>query len=73
MRKGVSAVSRLSFKTFCIEYYAGHIGRPSNEVYDLFAREKLLDLLDSDYEDLHGMSMEYLMQFFDAYLKGGAA
>ena len=65
-------MSRLSFKAFCIEHYAGHIGRPSNEVYELFADEGLLALLDSDYEDLHGMGMEYLMQFFDEYLKGGA-
>lgn len=71
--KGMPLMSRLSFKTFCIEYYAGHTGRPSVEVYDLFSRAGLLELLDSDYEDLHGMSMEYLMQFFDEYLKGGAA
>lgn len=61
-------MSRLSFKTFCIEFYSGHIGRKSDEVYRLFAESGLLDLLDSDYEDLHGMSMEYLMQFFDDYL-----
>lgn len=63
-------MSKLSFKAFCIEYYANHIGRPSNEVYALFSKEGLLELLDTDYEDLHGMSMEYLMQFFDDYLKG---
>lgn len=63
-------MSKLSFKAFCIEYYSNHIGIPSNEVYDLFQREGILDLLDDDYEDLHGMSMEYLMQFFDNYLGG---
>ena len=66
-------MSRLSFKVFCIENYAQHTGMPSNEVYDLFVREKLLDLLNTDYEDLHGMGLEYLMQFFDEYLKGGVA
>lgn len=65
-------MSRLSFKTFCIEYYAAHTNCPSTDIYALFAREGLLDLLDNDYEDLHGMSWEYLMQFFDDYLKGGA-
>ena len=60
-------MSTLSFKAFCIEYYAAHIGRPSNEVYALFEQTGLLNLLDEDYEDLHGMSMEYLMQFFDRY------
>ena len=64
-------MSRLSFKAFCIEYYAKHIGRPSNEVYALFNREGLISLLDSDYEDLHGMGMEAVMQFIDDYLKGG--
>ena len=28
---------------------------------------------DEEYEDLHGMGMEYLMAFIDDYLKGGAA
>ena len=60
-------MSTLSFKAFCIEYYAAHIGRPSNE-----EQTGLLNLLDEDYEDLHGMSMEYLMQFFDRYLEGAA-
>ncbi len=66
-------MSRLSFKTFCIEYDAAHSGLPSNEVYALFTKEHLLELLGSDYEDLHSMGWEYLMQFFDEYLKGGAA
>lgn len=63
-------MSRISFKAFCIEYYARHTGRSDTQVYDLFKEEGLLELLDSDYEDLHGMSMEYLMQFFDEYLGG---
>ena len=63
-------MSRLSFQAFCIEYYAAHIHQPSNEVYVLFERTGLLQLLYSDYEDLHGMGMEYLMQFFDEYLEG---
>lgn len=61
-------MSRLSFKTFCIEYYSHHIQRSSTEVYRLFEREGVLEMLDEDYEDLHGMSMEYLMQFIDEYL-----
>lgn len=61
-------MSRLSFKTFCIENYSHHVQLPSPEVYAIFKKEKLLDLLDSDYDDLHGMSMEYMMQFCDEYL-----
>ncbi|MGF7144382.1 hypothetical protein HNQ56_002813 [Anaerotaenia torta] len=61
-------MSKLSFKGFCIEYYSKHINLPSNEVYALFKKKGLLDLIDTDYDDLHGMGMEYLMQLFDQYL-----
>jgi hypothetical protein len=44
---------------------------PSPDVYNVFEKNGLLAMLDTDYEDLHGMSMEYLMQFFDEYLEGG--
>jgi len=64
-------MSRLSFKTFCIEYYAEHINQSSEKVYELFQKTGLLDLLDSDYGDLHGMGMEYLIRFFDEYLGRG--
>lgn len=65
-------MSRTSFKTFCIEYYSEHISKPSDEVYQLFKTEHVLELLDNDYEDLHGMGMEYLMQFIDEYLRRDA-
>ncbi|MDD3367303.1 MAG: DUF3791 domain-containing protein [Lachnospiraceae bacterium] len=61
-------MSQLSFETFCVEYYSKHINMPSNEVYALFEKEGLLNMLREDYEDLHGMSMEYMMQFCDEYL-----
>lgn len=61
-------MSKLSFKTFCIEFYARHIGKTGPEVYALFERSGLLRELDADYEDLHGMGMEALMQLFDEYL-----
>lgn len=63
-------MSRLSFKTFCIEFYAEHIQKEGTLVFRLFEKTGLLNLLDEDYEDLHGMSVEYLMQFFDEYLAG---
>ncbi len=61
-------MSKLSFKVFCLELYAEHSHATSTEVYDLFCGSGLLELLDKDYDDLHGMSMEYLMQYFDEYL-----
>ncbi|MDO5580076.1 MAG: DUF3791 domain-containing protein [Planctomycetia bacterium] len=61
-------MSLLSFQTFCIEFYSKHIQKPSPKVYKLFRESGLLKMLKSDYEDLHGLGMEALMQFFDEYL-----
>ena len=63
-------MSQLSFLTFCIELYAEHKSLGGPEVYQKFARTGLLELLKTDYNDLHGMSFEYLNQFFDEYLAG---
>lgn len=61
-------MSKISFISFCVEYYAAHVNKSSEEVYALFKKEKLLDMLENDYDDLHGIGMEYLMQMFDEYL-----
>jgi len=61
-------MSKLSFQTFCIEFYSHHIHKNSNEVFRLFEQEGVLELLNQEYEDLHGMGMEYMMQFIDKYL-----
>lgn len=36
----------------------------------MFEKSGPLKMLKTDYEDLHGMGMEALMQFFDEYLAG---
>lgn len=61
-------MSVLSFQTFCIEFYSRHIQKPGSEIYALFSWSGLLEMLKTDHEDLHGMGMEALMQFFDEYL-----
>ena len=58
----------LFFNAFCIEFYSRHIQRPGPEVYSVFKDSGLCEMLKTDYEDLHGMGMEALMQFFDEYL-----
>ena len=63
-------MSKTSFVSFCIENYSDYTHKPSNEVYVNFRDEGLLGLLRDDYEDLHGMSMEYMLQFCDKYMKG---
>ena len=37
-------------------------------MYRIFEKSGLLQLLDEDYEALHGMSMEHMMHFIDQYL-----
>lgn len=66
----IENMSQLSFQTFCIELYAEHKSMTSPEVYALFQKTGLFDMLTTDYEDLHGMSFEYLMQLFDEYPEG---
>lgn len=61
-------MSKLSFEIFCIEHYADKVNRKSCKVYEQFKREGLLELLRSDYEDLHGMGMEYMVHFCGDYL-----
>ncbi len=61
-------MSKLSFKTFCIEQYADYSGKTSDKVYLLFKNSGLLDLLEEDYEDLHSMGIEWLVNYFDQYL-----
>lgn len=61
-------MSKLSFKSFCIEFYARHAHTDGPTVHRIFARSGLMKMLDDDYDDLHGMSWEALMPLFDQYL-----
>ena len=65
-------MSLLSFKTYCIEYYTEYKNLPSSKVFKDFEKTRLLNHLESDYEDLHGMGKTYLMNYFDKWLSGGA-
>lgn len=61
-------MSKLSFISHCVAYYAEHIGQNNTDIYELFKREGVIAFLENDYDDLHGMGMEYLMQMIDDYL-----
>lgn len=61
-------MSKLSFKSFCVEFYARHVGKTGADVYRIFADSGLLQWLDDDYDDLHGLGWEALMPLFDEYL-----
>ncbi|MCL2444245.1 MAG: DUF3791 domain-containing protein [Treponema sp.] len=54
-------MSRLSFKTFCIELYAERKNKPGNEVHALFEKYGILKMLDEDYEILHGHGFDYVL------------
>ena len=65
-------VSKLSFKAFCIEKYAEYKSIPSNEVFKLFERHGVFDMLNNDYELLHGFGFEYIVRDIDRYIYGEA-
>ena len=61
-------MSKLSFKAFCIEKYADYKSMLSNEVYSLFEEKGVLDMLDRDYDVLHGFGFEYIVRDIDSFL-----
>jgi len=63
-------MSRLSFKAFCIEKYADYKDIPSNEVFKIFEKNQVLDMLDRDYDILHGFGFEYIVNDIDQFIDG---
>jgi hypothetical protein len=63
-------MSRLSFKAFCIEKYADYKAIPSNEVFALFYKNRVLDMLDRDYDILHGFGFEYIANDIEQFMYG---
>lgn len=63
-RKVPPLISKLPFKTFCIELYAEHIEKDSADVYSLFSTSGLPNLLETDY-DFRGPLAMYLKCGFD--------
>ena len=62
-------MSRLSFKTFCIELYADRKSILSSEAFSLFEKNGILEMLDTDYEILHGHGFDYVLQDIDEILE----
>ena len=63
-------MSKLSFKTFCIELYADHKSIPSNEVYNIFEENGVLKMLDEDYDFIHGLGFQYVIDEIEQFLGG---
>lgn len=54
------------FIIMCVEQYALFSGSRSDVIYKEMERKGILDELESDYEDLHGMSAVYLNDYLKA-------
>ena len=50
--------------------YADSKSMPSNEVYLLFKKNGILKILDEDYDLIHGMSFQYIIDEIDKMLRG---
>jgi hypothetical protein len=64
-------MSRLSFKTFCIEKYADFKSIPSNVVFSLFEKNGIIKMLDEDYDILHGHGFDYIVHDIDQIIENG--
>jgi len=64
-------MSRLSFKAFCIELYADYKSIPSNEAFTLFNNNNILQMLDEDYDILHGHGFNYIIHDIDQIIENG--
>lgn len=56
------------FVIMCIEQYAASVGLNSGSLYVKMQQKGLLDELEADYEDLHGMSTMYLNDYIGSRL-----
>jgi len=54
-------MSRLSFKTFCIELYADRKSITGSEAFALFNKKGIISMLDEDYDVLHGHGFDYVL------------
>ncbi|MBP5163546.1 MAG: DUF3791 domain-containing protein [Spirochaetales bacterium] len=57
------------FIIMCVEQYALFSGSRSDVIYKEMERKGILDELESDYEDLHGMSAVYLNDYLKARMR----
>ena len=53
----------------CVEQYAHSMNRSSEEVYKEMSKKSIIKEMTDDYEDLHGMSTEYLNDYIGKMLK----
>ena len=61
------------FIVMCVEQYASSVNRGSRAVYIELHKAGIIDELEDDYEDMHGMSTYSLNEYINKRLSGGVA
>lgn len=56
------------FLVMCVQQYAASSGRASSSIYEEMRQKGIVEDLLNDYEDLHGMSTQYLNDYIDTLL-----
>lgn len=62
-----------SFIIMCVEQYADSVNKSSGDIYKKMLNKGLIKDMINDYEDLHGMSTEYLNYYIGTLLGGNKA
>lgn len=57
------------FIIMCIEQYSSAYEKDSQKTYEKMLKTGVMDELISDYEDLHGMSTDYLNSYINSLLE----
>ena len=58
------------FIILCVEQYSKNINSNSRDAYSKMLNCGVIKELQNDYEDLHGMSTEYLNEYIDSFVRG---
>lgn len=57
------------FVILCVEQYASKVNKSSRETYTLLNSLGIINELESDYQDMHGMSTEMINEYIDERIK----
>ena len=59
------------FVIMCVEQYAHSVHKGGTLIYRKMLESGIISELENDYEDLYGMSTQYLNDYIDSLLKKG--
>ena len=75
IRKRASRVNKVldkkinRFIVLCVEQYASNVGQSSSDIYAKLKEAGIINELEDDYEDMHGMSTYSLNEYIDKRLE----